>query len=165
MTDHGCSLGERKGEKCYGVFTYDYTIRTFAYFIYPELIPQNIEIKDLTRTIDVMPTVLDILGIPLKEGYKKMQGTSLLPLMIGTQDQPEREAYIETGGLGGPNPSPYKPNIKAIRTREWKLIYNETTGKKELYNLENDPEELRDVSAIHSEVLQELLDKITRTGN
>jgi len=32
FSDHGCSLGERIGEKVYGSFCYDYTIMTFAIF-------------------------------------------------------------------------------------------------------------------------------------
>ena len=33
MSDHGISIGEKLGERAYGAFCYDYTLRTFAYFI------------------------------------------------------------------------------------------------------------------------------------
>jgi len=39
MSDHGISTGEKIGERAYGAFCYDYTLRTFTYFIYPEVQP------------------------------------------------------------------------------------------------------------------------------
>mgnify|MGYP000106016598 CR=1 FL=1 len=33
ISDHGMGVGEKIGERAYGIFTYDYSIRTFAYFI------------------------------------------------------------------------------------------------------------------------------------
>jgi len=44
-------------------------------------------------------------------------------------------------GLGIAIKNPKKPNTKSIRTSKWKLIYNEYNDTKELYNLEDDPEE------------------------
>ncbi|MEK6949580.1 MAG: sulfatase, partial [Nanoarchaeota archaeon] len=52
----------------------------------------------------------------------------------------------------GPTPSPDKHNIKSIRTETWKLIYNETTNKKELYNLEKDPEETVNLAGTEPEL-------------
>ena len=55
-----------------------------------------------------------------------------------------KELYFHSpreGGLGGYDPSPKTPNVKSIRTEKWKLIYTTTTKKKELYNLEKDPNE------------------------
>lgn len=139
FNDHGVSVGDRIGEKVYGSFLYDYTIKCFLYAIGKD-IPKGREVKGLVRSIDIMPTILDMLKIREKDGFKKMQGTSFLNLMNkGGND--ERIAYCETGGLGGPTPSPEKHNVKAVRTDKWKLIYNETNKKKELYNLEEDKEE------------------------
>ena len=138
FNDHGTSVGDRFGERNYGIFLYDYTIRCFLYMI-GKNIPKNIEVKSLIRSIDMMPTILDIVGIKEKKDCMKMQGKSLLPMISGKEEN--RIAYSETGGLGGPNPSPQKHNIKSIRTGKWKLIFNETTGAKELYDLEQDKEE------------------------
>lgn len=138
FTDHGASVGDRTGEKAYGVYLYDYTIRCFLYLISKNL-PKGLEIRNVIRSIDIMPTIMDILKIKEKEQYKKTQGKSFLPLVYGKEE--ERIAYSETGGLGGPTPSPEKHNVRAIRTNKWKLIYNETSKKKELYDLESDPHE------------------------
>ena len=42
-------------------------------------------------------------------------------------------------------PSPNTPNIKCVRTKKWKLIHNLTPDTWELYNLKNDPQELKNV--------------------
>ena len=87
-----------------------------------------------------MPTILDILKIKPDTNYKLMEGKSLMGMIEG-RDKEDRIAFCETGGLEGPYPSPYGPNIKCIRSKKWKLIYNTTTQKRELYNLEDDPDE------------------------
>ena len=42
ISDHGTSIGEKKGEKFYGVFTYDYTIRVPCYIYVPNSSPKII---------------------------------------------------------------------------------------------------------------------------
>ena len=63
MSDHGISVGEKVGERAYGAYCYDYTLRTFAYFMMQGITP--IEISQQVRTIDFMPTILDYVEIPL----------------------------------------------------------------------------------------------------
>ena len=136
FSDHGQSLGEKIGERAYGVYLYDYTIKVFAFFLSSDL-PRGREVDKVTRTIDILPTILELLKIKEKKSYNSIQGKSLVPLVYNKEKE-ERIAYCETGGLGGPNPSPTSPNMKCVRTQNWKLIYNISTRKKELYNLTND---------------------------
>jgi arylsulfatase A-like enzyme len=140
LSDHGCGVGEKPGEKAYGVYTYDYSIKVFCFFILKGILPQDKEIRLQTRSVDIMPTILEISGIRPRERGKKMAGESLMN-MINGKETADRLAFSETGGLEGPNPSPYGPNVKCIRSRKWKLIYNSATKKKELYDLQNDPGE------------------------
>lgn len=143
LTDHGCSLGERPGEKAYGVYLYDYTVRTFAYFAWPGRLPAGAEVDAQVRTVDIVPTILRLLALQPPSGFRVMDGTSLLPLIGG---QPEdRLAFMETGGLTGPYPSPNVPNMHGVRTGDWKLIHNSTTGATEMYDLRRDPSETIDV--------------------
>jgi len=149
MADHGMGVGEKIGERAYGIFTYDYSIRTFAYFIQPKIFPPGKEISELTETIDIMPTILSVLGIPEKTSCLKMQGKNLLEyisnsndLVKSNSDQNEldgRFAFCETGGVEGPWPSPKEPNVMCIRNFKWKLIHNLTPDSWELYDLKNDP--------------------------
>src|SRR3989338_3799934 len=69
FSDHGGSVGDRIGEKVYGVYLYDYTIKCWAYILGNSL-PKNVEGKSLVRHIDILPTLLDMLKIREKEGYK-----------------------------------------------------------------------------------------------
>jgi arylsulfatase A-like enzyme len=138
MSDHGISVGEKFGERAYGAFCYDYTLRTFAYFLSEEFISS--EIIQQIRTIDFMPTILDYLKIPSDNNYEEFDGTSLLPLIRGTSI-PEQIAYSETGNPLGKKEPPKEPNTKSVRTSKWKLILNQYDNSKELYNLESDPNE------------------------
>ena len=136
--DHGVSIGEKFGEKAYGAFCYDYTIRTFAYLLANEL--PKLEIKQQIRHVDFLPTILDFLNIPIDTSYETIDGQSLLPLIKGESVE-EKIAFTETGNPLKSNKPPKLPNTKSIRTSQWKLIINEYNDTKELYNLIEDPDE------------------------
>ncbi|RZD39337.1 MAG: hypothetical protein CXT78_13965, partial [Thaumarchaeota archaeon] len=138
LSDHGISIGEKFGERAYGAFCYDYTLKTFCYFYDLELDAQ--EIFHQVRTIDFMPTILEFLKIPLKSNFEKLDGESLLSLFRGNKFE-EKIAYSETGNPLNENKPPKEPNIKSVRTSKWKFIYNVYDDSKELYNLEKDPDE------------------------
>ena len=138
MSDHGISVGEKFGERAYGAFCYDYTIKTFTYFLANNL--PTLEIKQQTRTIDFMPTVLDFLEIPLDHNFASLDGISLTPLING-EETDEQIAFTETANPLESKKPPKEPNTKSVRTSKWKLIYNEHNNTKELYNLEQDPNE------------------------
>jgi arylsulfatase A-like enzyme len=162
MSDHGISVGEKIGERAYGTFCYDYTIKTFAYFLIPNIIPR--EISQQIRTIDYIPTVLDYLQIPLDSNYEKMDGESLLPLFNGGKIL-EKYAYSETGNPQNQKAPPKEPNTHSIRTSTWKLIYNSYNETKELYNLKEDPEELRNLSGTCLEIEEELWKELIKIKN
>ena len=153
MSDHGISTGEKIGERAYGAFCYDYTLRTFAYFFVPGFNP--IEISQQIRTIDFMPTILELLHLPLDKNYSKLDGESLLPL-IGGQRITEKIAYSESGNPLEEKKPPKTPNIKSVRTSKWKLIINMYNNSKELYDLEKDPEENTNLIDTNLEI-QEIL--------
>ena len=138
MSDHGISMGEKIGERAYGAFCYDYTLRTFTYFLIPGF--NDMEIKQQIRTVDFMPTILELLEISMDKTFSNLDGVSLLPLMRGNS-MPELYAFSETGNPLQEKAPPKEPNVKSIRTSQWKLIFNEYNDTKELYNLELDPNE------------------------
>jgi len=153
MSDHGISIGEKLGERAYGAYCYDYTLRNFAYFLIPDSNP--LEIKQQIRTIDYMPTILDLLNIPLDEFYSNLDGISLLPLIEG-KSLSEPYAFSETGNPLKDKAPPKEPNTKSIRTSNWKLIFNEYNNTKELYNLQLDPNENNNLIGT-GEKIEELL--------
>ncbi|MFA5049564.1 MAG: sulfatase-like hydrolase/transferase [Candidatus Micrarchaeia archaeon] len=162
FSDHGCSLGEKIGEKVYGSFCYDYTIMSFGIFLNNELFPKR-EFSQLVRTIDFMPTILDILQIPHDKRKMELDGKSLMGF-ICKEESESRIGFSETGGLGGPYPSPEAPNVHCIRTNKWKLIFNKTPKTYELYDLKNDPEELNNLfgSKEYQKIQNDLLKDLRR---
>ena len=157
MSDHGISVGEKIGERAYGAFCYDYTLRTLTYFMYPEI--QPVEIKQQIRTIDFMPTILDYLDIPLSDKFEKIDGESLFPLLKGDLIQ-EKFAFSETGNPLKDTRPPKNPNTKSIRTSKWKLIFNEYDNSIELYNLEIDPTEENNISGKNLDIETTLWNEI-----
>jgi membrane-anchored protein YejM (alkaline phosphatase superfamily) len=162
MSDHGISVGEKIGERAYGAFCYDYTLRTFSYFLIP-----NYESKEVTqqiRTIDLMPTILDYLEIILDNNYSNLDGISLLPL-IKDESLPESYAFSETGNPLHEKAPPKEPNVKSIRTSKWKLIFNEHDNSKELYNLESDPNENQNLIGTGEDIEKVLWEELTHLIN
>ena len=162
MSDHGISVGEKIGERAYGAFCYDYTLRTFSYFLIPNY--ESKEIIQQIRTIDLMPTILDYLEIILDDNYNNLDGVSVLPL-IKDGSLPESYAFSETGNPLHENSPPKEPNVKSIRTSKWKLIFNEYDNSKELYNLESDPNENQNLIGTGEDIEKVLWEELNRLIN
>ncbi len=111
-------------------------------------------IKGLVQTIDIMPTVLKSLGIKNSQG---MQGRDLAGLISSGK---EVNKYVFAGSkygwMQGPISAAYfkKRTInESVGTTDWKLIHEEDYDKDlkpvsesyELYNLKDDPDELKNL--------------------
>ena len=159
LSDHGISIGEKIGERAYGAFLYDYTIKSFCYFLFPE--SNSFEIIQQIRTIDIMPTILDLLGINFDDTYSKVDGISLMPLTQGKSIN-EKFAFSETGNPLKSDKPPKLPNVKSLRTSEWKFIYNTHNNSKELYNLKNDPIESNNLFGKFPELEEKFWNKLSK---
>ena len=142
FSDHGTSIGEKKGEKFYGVYVYEYTINVFCILNIPNFSPKNIHQQ--CRTIDIFPTILEIVGKNPNTENTKIQGQSLFNFLKNPSCD-EHEVFVETGGLYGPWPSPEKPNVFCVVKNDKKLIYNDTPQTWEFYDLKKDPKELENI--------------------
>lgn len=100
-------------------------------------------VERMVRSLDIVPSVLDILGLP--NGHP-CDGESLRPLLGG-----DAGAYQPTQAI-----SEVWTKHLAIRTEEWKLIANYVEGRKELYDLRRDPEEARNLIGERPEVAKRL---------
>ncbi len=89
------------------------------------------------EVVDVMPTVLDWLGLPV---HWEAQGESLAPLLRGEAVGPAGPAFSETGDGGW-----------AVTSWPWKLVGRE--GGQALHALDEDPDERVDVAAANPEVV------------
>jgi arylsulfatase A-like enzyme len=142
FSDHGTSIGEKIGEKFYGVFLYDYTLKVFCIMHIPNHVPKVLD--NVCSTIDIFPTILEIAGIKENQIKQKIQGKSLFEF-IDDPNTPSRDIFAETGGLYGPWPSPKKHNVFCIKSNNRKLIYNDTPKLWEFYDLNTDPDELNNI--------------------
>ncbi len=149
--DHGEDLMEHK-EPGHGIFLYDTTLRVPLIFNCPGIIPGKTLINQQVRTIDIMPTILDIIKINIP---KFVQGKSLIPLIQGKKLS--LESYAETYF---PLISNGWSELKAIRTEDWKYIQ---APKPELYNLKDDPGELKNVLAAKGGVALDLKRRLEKS--
>ena len=161
MSDHGISIGEKIGERAYGAFCYDYTLKTFTYFLIPGFMAKNI--TQQVRTIDFLPTILELFEIPIDEDFKKIDGRSLVPIINGEKID-EDFAFSETGNPQNDSAPPKEPNVKSIRTSKWKLIFNEYNDTKELYNLSIDPDENNNLIGKNENMEQVLWEKLKQVS-
>jgi len=159
ISDHGISIGEKFGERAYGAFCYDYTIRTFALYITSD--SNTKEITQQVRHIDFMPTILEKFKIPLDANFEKLDGRSLLPL-LNNESMDEVISYTETANPLKESAPPKKPNTKCVRTSKWKLIFNEYNESKELYNLEKDPNEEENLIDTNLDIQKLLWDELEK---
>ena len=156
ISDHGTSLGEKYGEKFYGVFVYEDTINIFCIIHIPDK-SQKIITKQCS-TIDLYPTIAELAGVKIIK-KSKIQGISLLDLAENPSAE-NRPVFVETGGLYGPWPSPEKHNIFCVKADGKKLIYNDTPETWEFYDLKNDPDELDNKYDAHSKEINNLKKKL-----
>lgn len=155
FSDHGTSLGEKRGEKFYGVYVYDYTINTFCMIRIPSFVPQIINTQ--CSILDIFPTIMEIACNSGR--IDQIVGTSLFRL-IEKPESGDREVFVETGGLYGFWPSPKKHNVFCIRINDKKLIYNAVPQSWEFYDIKNDPEELNNLYDKKLNEVSELKSKI-----
>jgi arylsulfatase A-like enzyme len=159
LSDHGIGVGEKFGERAYGAFCYDYTLKTFAYLYNSDIKPKTISSQ--VRHVDYMPTILDMLDIKINNSFKKLDGESLIPL-INDESTLEKFAFSETGNPLNKNRPPKIPNTACIRNSEWKLIHNKYNNTYELYNLLNDPREEDNLIGTNAEIEKMLLNQLLK---
>jgi arylsulfatase A-like enzyme/Flp pilus assembly protein TadD len=135
MGDHGESLGQHR-EEDHGFYIYDATLRIPLILNWPGHLPAGKIVEQQVQSIDVLPTVADLVGFHTDGS---VQGRSLAGLMKGQAAAP-RYAYGEilTSKL-------YYgwSELRSVRENEWKYIQ---APESELYNLKEDPGETRNLA-------------------
>jgi len=153
FADHGTGVGERFGERNYGVFTYEETIRTPYLFIGPDIIKDRIS-TGLLSSINIFSTLLELSNTNCDS---ISTGKSFAPYLHGKSNLNEDEfTFSETGGLQGPFPSPKQPNVFSVKTKTNKLIFFQTSNEWKLFNLQNDPLEKNNIFEKETQISQKL---------
>lgn len=132
---------------------------------WPKVIPSGSVCRELAATIDVVPTIAEIIDGKLPD--HPIDGKSILPLIRGDKDaKTPHDAYYYYYGKG----------LKAVRSGDWKLVfphsyrtlageggkdgipskYKQVKCGLELYNLKDDIRESRDVASEHPDIVKRL---------
>ena len=150
--DHGEGLDEHR-EDGHGIFVYDDTIRVPLAVRDPARIPGGRLIDGQARTVDFGPTLLALAGRPGEWGI----GENLLPVAAGDAPPPDSPAYSESiktrifyGGSG----------LKSVRTGAAKYVL---APRPELYDLESDPGETRDLLSVDPDRAADVRRQLERT--
>jgi arylsulfatase A-like enzyme len=124
--------------------------------------------KGMSSAIDVMPTVLDLLGVEIPEF---VQGRSLAP---GMRDPslPGREYVVSSLPFANPGDPVHsvdnllrtltEPPVTTVTSGAWSLLYSPLPGVSQLYNLDADPNQHDNVLGTHMDVASELHRRLVR---
>jgi len=130
----------------------DDTVKTPLIFSGNIIKNKNKIIDQQVGSIDILPTIADILSI--KFDYKKAEGRSILPLINGEQLE-EKPIFIENAVRRNPT----KPgNCIGVRTSDFKYYRARNNSKKKvcLFNLKNDPDEIANIAKERADVVEKM---------
>ncbi len=164
-TDHGEYMGAH-GMMAKGGFLWEEFVNVPFIAKLPGVCKAGTRTNALLSFTDIVPTILDICGMAA-HGMAP-DGISQLPVLNGAKRRLRDCATIMHPGLKSPEET---PDIHAIVTDEWKLVYYAGDGNGELYNLTEDPKEMTNLynrsesSGIQRELCLRLLDQLILTND
>lgn len=166
-SDHGESLGEHRHMDHYYVL-YDCLLRVPLLIRYPSVFKPGHRETGMVQTLDILPSLNQVLNLSGIDSAA-IQGFSMPPLESskGRRSFTISERYKDLKGLRETYPDVNFDHLKqweldrkiAIRTESYKLIQS-AEFESELYDLKNDPHELRNLIDKEVNVAQELRTKI-----
>ncbi len=143
-SDHGEEFWEH-GNVSHGHSLYQELLHVPLIMRFPDRLPAGTVVSGRFRLMDLAPTLLGLLGV---RNPPEMQGANLAPYVsagaIDTSLTSFGEALI------------YYGEQKALLGERWKLIYDPDSGNRELYDLEEDPEERFNVARAYPETRDSL---------
>ncbi len=152
FSDHGEMMYEHSGEFDHEGL-YDADVHVPLIMRFPNDARGGQRVSPMVANLDVLPTVLDVLGV---KAPANLDGTSLVPLMDGKVDRVYSELFFGEGNW---------QCKRAVRTQEWKLIraLSDTPmhnwhgdPPKELFYLPDDPNEQTNLIHIYPRIAAEL---------
>jgi arylsulfatase A-like enzyme len=150
VSDHGEGLGQHDDLE-HGLGLYPEILHVVLILRVPESLrrdlPAAARIEPLVRTVDVVPTLLDLLGIrPTGLG---LQGKSLVPIMRGAIE--DRVAFSHARTIARE-----EDKLEGIRSGPWRMIWDRGSETAQLFELSADPKAEHDVARAHTDVVSEL---------
>ena len=145
-SDHGESLGEH-GELGHGLLLSDVVLSIALVVRAPMLDLAPRRVRQVVSSVDLVPTLVEVLG--LDPDRFELPGESLLPLMAG-------EARDHVVFSQANTAAEERARFRSVREGRWRLVAQLRGPGRWLFDLEQDPDEERDVGAEHPEVVARL---------
>lgn len=157
-SDHGEEFFDHGGTS-HGYSLYDEMIRVPLMIYAPGLLPAGKRISTPVRSLDIYPTLCDLLGIDIPDG---LEGESLVPLARGEAKRKDlaiisehrEDPIVRTMGQGS-------GVLVSVQRGKWKFILNQTSSQLiekprfELFDLGADPGETRNVADQHPDLVSD----------
>ena len=152
LADHGEMGMSHGGMRQKAFVAYEEALRIPMIISNPKLFPQGIQSMELATLVDVLPTLIDIMGV---ESPSNLRGVSLLPVMETGESVQDSILFTFDDTKSGSNnlPSSVKTTnrLRTIRTKEWKYTYyfdalGSYQRQFELYNLIDDENEVNNLA-------------------
>jgi arylsulfatase A-like enzyme len=151
-SDHGEAFGEPHPHVTFGhgKYLYDSALWVPLIFWGPGRVPAGHIVEGVVQSIDLAPTLLELLGIPAPASF---EGRSLASTF--TTNAGDEAAFSQTSSF-------YEPRY-AVRTDAYKLIVSSEDGEEELFDLTADPNETTNVIEERPEVAEKLRQRLWST--
>jgi Flp pilus assembly protein TadD len=149
--DHGEAFGEH-GEYAHSIFVYDTTLRVPLMMSGPG-VPAGLRVGEPVTLADVAPTVSRLTGAAMKD----VDGVELSPVFRGAA-LGRRELYAESFA---PLVEFGWAPLRAVRSGAWKLV---AAPKPELFDVENDPGETKNLVEAQPAAVRDLEARVNRYG-
>ncbi|MGH2702408.1 MAG: sulfatase family protein, partial [Actinomycetota bacterium] len=141
FSDNGRMWGEHRLRRKY--FAYEESVRVPLRVAVPGEGPRDL--RHLVAGIDIAPTLMALAGDEPSQGF---HGRSILPLLQESEIRWRRSLMLENSSLG--------VYYRGLRTHRWKYVKWIRSGNQELYDLKQDPHELRNLATQHPRVTKRL---------
>jgi arylsulfatase A-like enzyme len=143
--DHGEAFGEHPGNIAHTLALYEENLRVPLLIAAPGAIRDAVWVRRIASLVDLAPTVLDLLGLPLPstfEGHSLLEADAAMALFC----------------------TDYSLGLLGLRDGRWKCIHELESGRTALYDLATDPGETTDLAEIHPERTAAYREHLLRWG-
>lgn len=157
LSDHGENFGEH-GLMGHGYCLYDTILHIPLIVHYPKGTARPGRVSHQVQTVDLLPTILAMLGDISSETYRSLQGHDLLssarhPFTIAEQANPDPRPFNKR--FPGADISRFDRALYMLRTDHHKYIWD-SKGQHELYDLASDPAEERNIVGERGDIAADL---------
>ena len=149
-SDHGEGLGQH-GWFEHSAHLYDEQVRVPLLFHWPSHLPPGLRIRTPVALARVAPTLAELAGVPFPEA----SGATGLAEALSEGREPTEEPIIGHRRLYDPPLGEQRGEKWSVREGPWKYIRN-SEAPDELYDLQSDPREKRNLYGERSDVTEHL---------